>query len=367
MKNSNGAYVPFQKIAWAPVQSEVTAKDDYIKWTLIGVKPDVAKAPLRSLQDPKTWQVRMTTYYYCKTVGNCTKTDEGWAYDYLEQDKCFMPVSGPIWCMTENMADATYRGYNYPHQAATWLAMYRVARFYDRMQTYEHWDYYLWGAFNTAMQIQQADVGFMDGTVFREILIALQNEGSENATIAGWASSLDTNMRARATQWSTEVFPYGSEFNFDTTGQEEVYVWLQHYGKIDEANKTLDTVLAYMRLIPNWAWHGGARSLADLGNNGKWFVNRGVERLLMHYRAGLNNIPIMEVSNSRIMIFWLLSVILFFFFVVCVFVCGCLCADLVIPTPFSVFPLEKGIPLQPRRLVLVGDWNGCSHRPACKY
>lgn len=71
-------------------------------------------------------------------------------------------------------------------------------------------------------------------------------------------------------QWSTLTFPYGSEFNFDTTGQEEVYIWLQRYGYYAAANRTLDAVLAYMRLIPNWAWHGGARSIGDLGNNGKW-------------------------------------------------------------------------------------------------
>eukprot|EP00959_Pyramimonas_sp_CCMP1952_P300739 6290766-Pyramimonas_sp.AAC.1 len=34
--------------------------------------------------------------------------------------------------------------------------------------------------------------------------------------------------------------------------------------------------------------------MGDLGNNGKWFVNKGVERGLMHYRAGLNMIPLME-------------------------------------------------------------------------
>ena len=52
-----------------------------------------------------------------------------------------------------------------------------------------------------------------DGTVFREILDALQAEGSENATIAGWAQTLNANMEARAVAWSTETFPYGSEFN----------------------------------------------------------------------------------------------------------------------------------------------------------
>jgi len=53
-----------------------------------------------------------------------------------------------------------------------------------------------------------------------------------------------------------------------------------------------------MRLLPNFVWHGGARSMGDLGNNGKWFINRGGERMLMHYRAGLNNIPIIEQYES---------------------------------------------------------------------
>ena len=61
--------------------------------------------------------------------------------------------------------------------------------------------------------------------MFRELLEALLEEGSVNATIAGWASQLKGNMQSRADGWSNELFPYGSEFNFDTTGQEEVYVW----------------------------------------------------------------------------------------------------------------------------------------------
>ena len=51
----------------------------------------------------------------------------------------------------------------------------------------------------------------------------------------------------------------------DTTGQEEVFVWLSRFNFTEQANSTLNAVLAYMRLIPNWAWHGGARSMGDLG------------------------------------------------------------------------------------------------------
>ena len=103
-------------------------------------------------------------------------------------------------------------------------------------------------------------------------------------------------------------------------------MWLSRYGYEAAANRTLDSILAYMRHSPTWAYSGGARSLGDLGNNGcvprggartaragerpRWrvcpsppprarprsliFVNRGGERVLMHYRAGLNAIPVHE-------------------------------------------------------------------------
>jgi len=60
------------KVAYAPVQDEVTRLDDYIKWTLYGVKPDTAKPPLKSLQirydepgmEGQADGIRMTMYYY---------------------------------------------------------------------------------------------------------------------------------------------------------------------------------------------------------------------------------------------------------------------------------------------------------------
>jgi hypothetical protein len=296
------------KVAWAPVQDEVARKDDYIQYTLYGIKPSTAKGPLRSLQLPDSYQVRMTMYYYCATPGSCADSGEGFPYPYVEQDKCDAPVGGPVWCMTENMANATYRGFNFPHQAASWYGMYRVARNYDLLTTRLAWGDYLYGAYMTAMGVGAAGVGFMDGTVFREILDALQAEGAGNATIQAWADALDKNMMARAVQWSTEPYPFGSEFSYDTTGQEEVFIWLQRYGYTEAANRTLNCILAYMRLLPNWAWHGGATSQGDLGNNGKWFINRGGERILQHYRAGLNNIPVIESYRANPDDFFLLEV-----------------------------------------------------------
>ena len=56
------------KIAFAPNAFEVSQKDSYISNTLMGTKPDTAKAPLRSLQTNNA--IRMTMYYYCAGIDN---------------------------------------------------------------------------------------------------------------------------------------------------------------------------------------------------------------------------------------------------------------------------------------------------------
>jgi hypothetical protein len=263
------------KVGMAPWAAEVARLDEYIDNTLYGVKPDVAKAPLRSLHtrpgDPEgPDHIRMTTYYYCDNLPHCTSANGHFPYSYPMQDHCAAPVGGPNWCMTESMANATYRGYNYPHSTSVWLAQYRVARNWDLLapQMSRHWSDYLARAVALALNVGQASVGFMDGTVFRELLDVVTQEAADdpaNATVAGWRDSLGANMAARAHAWSKFPWPYGSEFAYDTTGQEEVYVWLSYYAApnntyADSANRTLEAVLGYMRHLPNAWWHAGGRS-----------------------------------------------------------------------------------------------------------
>ena len=246
-------------------QSEVARVDEYIQWTLYGVKADVATPPLRSLQDPENDGVRMTMFYYpipppgddhdllqrpdtflaprhrmlsgqvllgipptpagaSDDASGRWQADpaglaalQGFPFNYTEQDKCGMPVSGPIWCMTELLANQTYRAYNYPHQTAVYWAMYRVARHYDGMTTRMSWAWYLERAFKTAMKIGSPNVGLMDGTVFRELLLALHEEAEANTTMAQWATQLEQAMRTRAEGWAAQTFPYGSEVRHTLT------------------------------------------------------------------------------------------------------------------------------------------------------
>lgn len=78
-------------------------------------------------------------------------------------------------------------------------------------------------------------------------------------------------------------------------------MWNLHYGDTQAAKATVDHILSYMRSIPSWAYNGGARA-ADSGNNGKWMPSMGTgkpDRGQMHYRSGLNMIPLLEYYRQH--------------------------------------------------------------------
>ena len=218
----------------------------------------------------------------------------------------------------------TFAGFNYPHQIAVWYAMYRVARNHPHLKVEHEWQWYLARAANTTIRLGFARIGYMDGTVTREVLRSVLEEAEEakgaeaakTAEVAGrapgvgraagrggaaslWAAlgeQILEGEKGRADYFTTAPNPYGSEFAYDTTGQEEVVVWLLYFDEDAAAARTVDHVLQYMRSIPNWAYHGGA-SAGDVANGGKWFVSAGTGRGdygKMHYRAGLNQIPLVE-------------------------------------------------------------------------
>ena len=72
-------------------------------------------------------------------------------------------------------------------------------------------------------------------TLFREVLRSLTEEAaaaSEGADRKKWqnkSATIEANMYTRALGFSQTEYPYGSEFSFDTTGQEEVVVWLSYF------------------------------------------------------------------------------------------------------------------------------------------
>jgi len=214
--------------------------------------------------------------------------------------------------------------------------MYQAAE-YDQLKTIKPRVWYLTRAYKTivAMMYQAswyAHQGLMDGTNFWTILQALRREGMDTE-----AEHVEELMKERAltgvtnkcryyvinntihdlgndkpgchwyqvenvtTPWAkqTGLPGAGSEFAWDTTGQEEAYIWGTHFNSTTLADSALNQILAYTPLVPNWAWHGSAYGMGDFGNNGYIRFNGGTERVLQHYRSGLNSIPSTEAFLSN--------------------------------------------------------------------
>ncbi|MEI2274284.1 DUF5695 domain-containing protein [Sphingobacterium sp. ML3W] len=202
-------------------------------------------------------------------------------------------------------ADNIGRSYNYPHVAAAHWVMYRLARNYHHLVQEESWDVYLDRAFQTSMAMIEkapyyAQFGQMEGSIFLLILQDLRREGLTEA-----ANKLETVMRQRAEHWKSLDYPFGSEMPWDSTGQEEVYLWSRYFGFDDKTRVTLNAILAYMPTLPHWGYNGSARRYWDFVYGGK--LSR-IERQLHHYGSALNAIPVLTAYRDHPQDFYLLRV-----------------------------------------------------------
>jgi hypothetical protein len=182
------------------------------------------------------------------------------------------------------------RSYNYPHVAAAYWVLYRLARNHEGLVTAHAWDWYLDRAYETAEAMVRfaehyAQFGQMEGSVFLLLLLDLEREGwSERA------AALKATMQRRAAVWRTLGYPFGSEMPWDSTGQEEVYAWCRYFGYDEKALVTLHAILGYMPTVPHWGYNGSARRYWDFMYAGKL---RRLERQLHHYGSALNAIPVL--------------------------------------------------------------------------
>lgn len=195
----------------------------------------------------------------------------------------------------QEQAESTGRSYNYPHVAAAHWVMYRLARFYNNLETTNHWSWYLENAYHTSVAMVEqaphyAQFGQMEGTVFLLILKDLQKEG-----MGSMAKYLEEVMKKRTDVWAELPYPFGSEMPWDSTGQEEVYMWTDYFGFDQKAEVTLNAILAYMPTVPNWGYNGSARRYWDFVYGGKL---QRIERQLHHYGSALNAIPVLHAYHK---------------------------------------------------------------------
>lgn len=201
---------------------------------------------------------------------------------------------GGWWSWNRREAESIGRAYNYPHAAATYWSMYRLARNNVGLVVSHPWDWYLERAYQTAMfltsrneqgryRVGYVNMGLMQGTVFVKILEDLKREGWDEK-----AANMEARMKERTDRWIRQAYPFGSEMAWDSTGQEEVYAWCKYFGHDDKAMVSLNSILGYMPSVPHWGYHGCARRYWDFIYAGRLMR---YERQLHHYGSGLNAIP----------------------------------------------------------------------------
>jgi hypothetical protein len=195
----------------------------------------------------------------------------------------------------QEQAESTGRSYNYPHVAAAHWVMYRLARYHKGLVDQKSWDWYLGNAYHTAVAMVEqaphyAQYGQMEGTIFLMILKDLQREG-----MANMATDLEALMRKRTDVWAELSYPFGSEMPWDSTGQEEVYMWSDYFGFNEKSDVTLNAILAYMPTVPHWGYNGSARRYWDFVYGGKL---QRIERQLHHYGSALNAIPVLNAYEK---------------------------------------------------------------------
>jgi Family of unknown function (DUF5695) len=241
---------------------------------------------------PHQYGVRKSLFYY--------QPDEMPAGYY---SKDFDWTSWTSW--NKKASEQVDRSYDYPHVAAAYWVMYRLARNHDGLITNHPWDWYLTHAYETSMAMTNfaADLGSfgqMEGDIFVQILTELKREGWTEQ-----AGKLEAKMRARADHWKSEAYPFGSEMPWDSTGQEEVYAWTKYFGYDDKAEVTLNAILGYDPTVPHWGYNGSARRYWDFIFAAKI---RRLERQLHHYGSGLNAIPVLAEYREHPDDFYLLRV-----------------------------------------------------------
>jgi hypothetical protein len=202
-------------------------------------------------------------------------------------------------------SEAVDRSYDYPHVAAAYWVLYRLARNHQGLVTNHPWGWYLNHAYETSMAMTNyakdlAMFGQMEGSIFVQILTDFKREGMNTQ-----ADALENKMRERADRWKKEAYPFGSEMPWDSTGQEEVYAWTKYFGYQDKAEITLDAILGYDPAIPHWGYNGSARRYWDFIFAAK---DQRLERQLHHYGSGLNAIPVLAEYREHPDDFYLLRV-----------------------------------------------------------
>ncbi|GAX85694.1 hypothetical protein CEUSTIGMA_g13110.t1 [Chlamydomonas eustigma] len=255
-----------------PVPSEIAKLEDYVHDTLLqredmpSGRSNMSRMSLLKglsfIQDNVNFSVRASMFFFKMKP------------EFLKAQPEFMKACNAshwwLTCWDEGRSMETWRAYNYPHVAAVYWSLYKLARrdqlslsHASRLVKRATWQWYLQNAVKTSLAMWQHGKGYgkwglMVGSVFCHILEAVEEEGWVKE-----AKALKDVTKERLEFWQSLTFPFGSEMPWDNTGHEEIYSWLTKYRDEAGADATVQAVLAYDGLFPHWGICGSARRWWD--------------------------------------------------------------------------------------------------------
>lgn len=168
----------------------------------------------KNVQKPVATEVTAVDEYLQTAIW--TNLMNGHQTDYLIHD----------FLMPEPNTTPTYRGYAYPHIYNTYFSMYKISKLYPDLISYKNTrTTYLLRAYNIFKTLYDGPVsynwntGLMGEQTTPEIIKALQDEG-----LTTQANDMIAKMNTKYANFSGTTYPYGSEYNYDNTGEESVYM-----------------------------------------------------------------------------------------------------------------------------------------------
>ncbi|MCF6411138.1 DUF5695 domain-containing protein [Pseudalkalibacillus salsuginis] len=169
--------------------------------------------------------------------------------------------------MPEPNTTPEYRGYAYPHIYNTYFSMYKVSSLYPDLVDYiEEPETYLLRAYNIFKTMYEGPVaynwntGVMGELTTPEIIQALEDEGFYNE-----ASDIKGKMARKFEYLSDQKYPYGSEYNYDNTGEEAVYMLAKMFGD----TSIMEQINQKTRFARGWmpAWYYYSIPVTITGEN----------------------------------------------------------------------------------------------------
>jgi len=160
--------------------------------------------------------------------------------------------------MPEPNTTPTYRGYAYPHIYNTYFSMYKISKLYPDLVDYiEEPRTYLLRAYNIFKALYEGPVaynwntGLMGESTTPELIAALREEGFDAE-----ADDILNKMVRKFNNFKNQKYPYGSEYNYDNTGEEAVYTLAKMFGDTNVMNLVKTKTRSTRGWMPVWYLYG---------------------------------------------------------------------------------------------------------------